>query len=476
VTALATATLAALADRASVPAYDRGSVTPGVVHLGVGGFHRAHQALYLDRVMQETGDLSWGISGVGVLAQDAAMQRALAAQDRLFTVVEKHGDGREALRVVGALVEYLLAPDDPGAVVARLAAPSTRIVTLTITEGGYAVEPAASGPTAFGLLCDALRRRREEGTPAFTVVSCDNLPANGRLAREALLAHARAQDAPLADWIAQEVRFPSSMVDRITPQTTDEDRAQLAERHGIEDRWPVVCEPFSQWVLEDDFAAGRPALERVGVQLVDDVEPYELMKLRLLNGSHQALGYLGYLAGHRLVHEAAQDPRLEAFVRGYMDAEATPTLPAVPGIDLDDYKATLIERFSNPHVRDTLARLCAHSSDRIPAWVLPVVRARLAEDGDVSRCAAVVAAWARYCEGTDEVGAPIEIVDACAEALSQRARRQRAEPTAFLEDPELFGDLAEDPRFVTPYLHALHSLHEHGARATLEHLIGSPHG
>jgi mannitol 2-dehydrogenase len=261
------------------------------------------------------------------------------------------------------------------------------------------------------------------------------------------------------------------MVDRITPVTTDADRAEVRDRFGIDDRWPVVCEPFTQWVLEDDFTAGRPPYQDAGVQLVHQVEPYELMKLRLLNGSHQAMCYFAYLSGYRLVHEAAQDPLYQAFLLGYMDKEATPTLTPVPGVDLDGYKHTLIERFSNPYIRDTVTRLCAQSSDRIPKWLLPVVRQQLAAGGEISRSAAVVASWARYAEGTDEAGEPIEVVDRLAGTLTRLARRQYTDPDAFISNRELFGDLADDKRFVTAYRSALTSLHERGARATLESLV-----
>jgi mannitol 2-dehydrogenase len=263
------------------------------------------------------------------------------------------------------------------------------------------------------------------------------------------------------------------MVDRITPVTTDEDRAQITEKYGVQDGWPVVCEPFTQWVLEDAFTLGRPSFEDVGVQVVNDVEPYELMKLRLLNASHQALCYFGYLAGYRLVHEVAQDPVFARFLLGYMDLEATPTLAPVPGIDLERYKHQLIERFSNAAVRDTVARLCAESSDRIPKWLLPVVREQLAAGGPVVFSAAVVASWARYAEGVDEKGEPIEVVDRLADRLKVAAVRQADEPLSFLADRELFGDLVDQPVFVSPYLNALHSLRDVGARATLEELVGS---
>jgi mannitol 2-dehydrogenase len=473
------------------PAYDRSRVRTGVVHFGVGGFHRAHQAAYHDRLMNAGKALDWGICGVGVMPADRRMKEALDAQDGLYTLVVKHPDGTYEPRVIGAITEYLFAPDDPEAVLEKLAAEGTRIVSLTITEGGYNLDdvsgefdasnaavvadlaPGAQPRTTFGLITEALRRRREHGLPPFTIMSCDNLQGNGHRSRVAFTAFARLRDPELGAWVERHVRFPNSMVDRITPATTDADRAEVRERFGIDDKWPVVCEPFSQWVLEDAFALGRPPYEDAGVQLTDGVEPYELMKLRLLNAGHQALGYLAHLAGHRLVHEAAQDPLFRAFVRGYMDNEATPTLPPVPGIDLDEYKHTLIERFSNPEVRDTIARVCAESSDRIPKFLLPVVRGQLETNGEITHCATVVAAWARYAEGVDEQGEPIEVVDPRRERLIELARRQRQDPHAFVANRELFGDLVDDRRFLEAYRSALSSLHERGARATLESIVAS---
>jgi mannitol 2-dehydrogenase len=482
-------TLKYWSDRLALPAYDRNLVTPGVVHFGVGGFHRSHQAMYHDRLMNEGTALDWGICGVGVMAADQLMKQVLDAQDGLYTLVLKHSDGTYEPRVIGSIVEYLFAPADPEAVIEKMAAESTRIVSLTITEGGYNIsdvtgefdaanpevihdlEPDAVPRTTFGLITEALRRRRQRGLAPFTVMSCDNLQGNGYLTKRVFTAFARLRDPELGDWVEREVCFPSSMVDRITPVTTDADRAEIQERFGIEDRWPVVCEPYTQWVLEDAFGAGRPAYEQVGVQVVDQVEPYELMKLRLLNGSHQAMCYFAYLAGYRLVHEAAQDPLFQAFLLGYMNDEATPTLAPVPGVDLDGYKHTLIERFSNPQVRDTIARLCAESSDRIPKWLLPVVRQQLATGGEIRRSAAVVASWARYAEGVDEAGEPIEVVDRLRDSLKELARRQRDDPDAFIANRDVFGDLANDKRFVTAYRSALSSLHQRGARATLESLI-----
>jgi mannitol 2-dehydrogenase len=471
------------------PTYDRSRVVTGVVHFGVGGFHRSHQAMYHERLMNGGKALDWGICGVGVMPADQRMKEALDAQGGLYTLVVKHSDGTYEPQVIGAITEYLFAPDDPEAVIEKLAADATRIVSLTVTEGGYNVhdvtgefdaanpdvvhdlEPGATPRTTFGLITEALRRRRERGLPPFTIMSCDNLQGNGHRSRMAFTAFARLRDPELGGWVEREVKFPNSMVDRITPATTDADRAEVRERFGIDDKWPVVCEPFSQWVLEDAFSLGRPPYEDAGVHLVDDVEPYELMKLRLLNGSHQALCYAAYLAGYRLVHEAAQDPLFRAFVLGYMDNEATPTLSPVPGVDLDEYKHTLIERFSNPEVRDTIARLCAESSDRIPKFLLPVVRRQLETGGEIKHSATVVASWARYAEGVDEQGEPIEVVDPLKDSLMELARRQREDPDAFIANRELFGDLVDDRRFVAAFRSALSSLHERGARATLESIV-----
>ncbi|MGM0855611.1 MAG: mannitol dehydrogenase family protein [Pseudomonadota bacterium] len=475
----------------ATPDYDRSAVTPGIVHIGVGGFHRAHQAMYLDALMNQGEALDWGIVGVGVMPGDKRMQQALAAQDHLYTLVVKHPDGRFEPRVIGSMVDYLFAPEATEAVIEQMADPAIRIVSLTVTEGGYNFHPVTgefdldnpqirddlAHPTqpssSFGLVVEALVRRRERGIAPFTVMSCDNIQGNGEVAKRMFSAYAQARDSALGAWLADEVAFPNAMVDRITPVTSETDISELATHFGIDDAWPVVCEPFTQWVLEDHFPLGRPALEKVGVQLVDDVEPYELMKLRLLNASHQALTYFGYLAGYRYAHEVCQDPLFVDFLLGYMREEGSPTLAPVPGVDLEAYRLTLIERFANPQIKDTLARLCAESSDRIPKWLVPVIRQQLAQGGEIRRSAAVVASWARYAEGRDEQGEPIDIVDRLKTSLMEIAANNRTRPTVFVENRELFGDLADQPRFLAAYLAALASLHERGARATLEDLVSS---
>ena len=480
-----TANLEKLAERLPVPSYDRSGVRPGIVHLGVGGFHRAHQAMYVDALLREGKAAEWGITGVGLMPQDETMAGVMSSQDCLYTLVLKHPDGTRDARVIGSIIAYLFAPQDAEGVLTVMSDPATRIVSLTITEGGYHVsgstgafddsDPAiradiagfrdGSAPTtAFGFVVQALARRREAGVGPFTVMSCDNVPGNGELAREMISAFATRCDEQLGAWVREQVSFPSSMVDRITPSTTDDDRRTLAEEHGVEDAWPVVCEPFAQWVVEDDFACGRPPLEDVGVQVVDDVEPYELMKLRLLNAGHQALCFLGYLSGYRFAHEVAQDELFAGFVREWMDEEVTPTLERLDDVDLEEYKDTLLERFANAEVRDSLERLCADTSDRIPTFLVPTVLRNLEDGGEVRRSALVVAAWARYAEGVDEDGDPIEVVDRRKEQVMARASRQAEEPLAFLEDDDLFGDLRDHDRFTEVYRAALDALHRDGAR------------
>jgi mannitol 2-dehydrogenase len=445
--------------------------------------------MYVDRLMRQGLALDWGICGVGVMPADQAMGAALTAQDGLYTLVVKHADGRHEPWVIGSIVDFKYAPADPDAVLEVLASPQTRIVSLTITEGGYnfdqvthefdADNPAiaadltgdARPTTVFGFVVEALARRRELGIAPFTIMSCDNIESNGDMARTSFTAFARLRDPELGQWVHEHVCFPNSMVDRITPVTTEADRAELATQFGLDDLWPVVCEPFTQWVLEDAFGSGRPPFEQAGVQVVPDVMPYELMKLRLLNAGHQALGYFGYLLGHRYVHEAARDVALARYVRAYMDREATPTLQPVPGVDLTAYKDELLDRFGNPEVRDTVARLCAESSDRIPKWVLPVLRENLARGGPITLTTAIVASWARYAEGVDERGDPIVIVDRLADQITAAASRQARDPLALIRITSLFGQLGQEERFTKAYETILASLHERGAAATLAVLL-----
>ena len=488
-TALNEQTLAQLNGAVSRPRYDRRQVTTGIVHISVGNFHRSHQAMYIDTLMNNGAAMDWGICGLGLQPSNALMRDVIAAQDGLYTLVIRHGDGTWNARVIGSITEYLFAADDPEAAIEKMAAPATRIVSLTITEGGYNLDavtgefnasdpsvladlrPGAVPHTVFGLVTEALARRRERGVTAFSIVCCDNIQGNGHVSQRAFTAFARLRDPELADWMTRHVRFPNCMVDRITPQTTEADRAELSRRFGVDDQWPVLCEPFTQWVLEDNFSDGLPLLEDAGVQIVSDVEPYELMKLRLLNASHQALCYPGSLVGYRFVHEVTSDPLFARFLLDYMTSEAIPTLRPVPGIDLYRYAHQLIERFSNAEVGDTVARLCSNASDLIPKFLLPVIRQQLAAGQPFTRSAAVVASWARYAEGTDENGEPHDLDDALAPRLRTAALRQRHDPAAFVEDNRaIFGELADDSRFTGVYTAILTSLLDRGVRETFADL------
>jgi mannitol 2-dehydrogenase len=485
---LSTATLSELPASIARPSESRSQVTPGIVHFGVGGFHRAHEAMVVDTLMNEGLAQDWGIVGVGVRPPDRAMKEALLPQDCLYTLTVKDMDS-SSTRIIGSVIDFLYAPDDPEAVLSLLAHENIRIVSLTITEGGYNFDQVTgefdwsnrdiaddltrpdSPHTVFGFITEALRRRREAGVQPFTVMSCDNIQGNGHLAKKMFVSYATRVDSELADWMDDSVAFPNSMVDRITPVTTPENIAEAEAITGLADAWPVVAETFFQWVLEDHFPAGRPAFERAGVQLVEDVEPYELMKLRLLNASHQALAYFGYLMGYRLVHDAVNDDAIQALLRRYMAEEAQATLRPVPGVNLADYQNTLITRFTNAEVKDTVARLCAESSDRIPKWLVPVIRERLAQGLDVRLSAAVVASWATYAKGIDEQGSPIDVVDNLKSEVMELASRLDEDPLAFVSHDKLFGDLATHEGFVRPYLWAVTSLATVGAAATLHELL-----
>lgn len=494
---LSMANLKKIAETTSVAVaeYDRSKITPGIVHFGVGGFHRAHQALYLDKLMHQGKAFDFGIVGMGVMPGDIRMRDALRAQDHLYTLTEKSPDGSENARVVGSIIDYIFTPEDPRGAVEVLSGDNIKIVSLTVTEGGYNFdhvrgefdltnkhiqsdiaaikdENFSTLQTFYGLITAALLQRKDCGTKPFTVMSCDNIQGNGEMARKMFLAFAQDISSELAEWIDANVPFPNSMVDRITPETTDADRADIHTKHGYVDEWPVVSEDFTQWVLEDKFATTRPPYEEAGVEVVEDVVPYELMKLRLLNASHQGLCYFGHLAGHRMVHDVMADPRFARFLLAYMEREATPSLLPLPGVDLDAYRHELIARFGNSAVKDTVARLCAESSDRIPKWLLPVVRENL-ETGNapVTLSAAIVASWARYAEGIDEQGDPIKIVDRMAQRLNETAQKNREDILAFLRDREVFGDLVDNETFTKEYVRILRSLHEVGAEKTLDMLL-----
>ncbi|MEL6602130.1 MAG: mannitol dehydrogenase family protein [Cyanobacteria bacterium J06614_10] len=486
---LDSAALTQYSEQVRIPNYDRANLTNGIVHIGVGGFHRSHQACYVDRYIAQIGaqDSRWGICGVGLLKYDEKMRDALQAQDCLYTLVERSSE-QDTARIIGAITEYLLAPENPQAVIDKLADETCRIVTLTITEGGYYVNEGtgefdskhpniqhdlqhpAQPISVYGFLAAALNKRRQSGRSPFTVLSCDNVQGNGNITRKMLTAFASAQNPDLGQWIADNVAFPNSMVDRITPGTTPADIQMVREQFGIEDKWPVVSEPFIQWVIEDDFCAGRPHWESVGVQMTDDVHPYEMMKLRLLNASHSLLGYLGSLLGYTYTSEAMNDALIRRVVERLMD-EVSPTLPPLPGIQLSDYKQTLIERFSNPKVRDQLSRLCLNGSDKVPKFILESVRDRLEQGGSITYLSFVIALWFRYLNGKTDQNQPLPINDPMAQLLTEKALSGKADPMPLLNIETIFGNLSHSKTFVATVTHHLQQLYSAGTKETLTRLL-----
>lgn len=469
--------------------FDRSGVGTGIVHIGVGGFHRSHQAVYVDDLLGRGQHRQWGICGVGLLPGDRRMRDVLHKQDCLYTLLSPQADGSVTPRIIGSIANYLFAPECPSTVLAKLASAQTRVVTLTITPGGYNLEPAtgrfldddpviraeAAGEgtprTHFRFLLEALRLRRDHNIAPFTIASCDNMQGNGDVARRTMLEYARLADPHLGDWIAEHVSFPNSMVDRITPVTTDQDRNLLREQFALQDDWPVRCEPFRQWVLEDAFTLGRPPLEEVGVQFVSDVRPYEMMKLRMLNGSHNMIGYVSLLRGHEFVHTAMADPLIREFIGQFMQYEAQPTLPELEGVDLDDYRVKLLDRFANPQISDTIARQCTQTSTSLPTFLLPTVRDQLAAGRPVDMAMITIAAWAYAVAHSDEYA----IVDHRRDELVTRAR-DSTNPCAFIEDPTIFGDLAGLEAFREAFRQAQESLRTDGVEVTMRRALNRRSG
>lgn len=467
--------------------YRREEVGRGIVHFGVGNFFRAHEAWYVNRCLALPGQAQWGIVGVGLGggARGEAKARAFTQQDCLYSLTEVAADGARTVSIIGALREYLLAPADPEAVLARLADPQTRIVSMTITEGGYnineetgqfrldtpAVQADLKDPgrptTVFGYVVEGLRRRRAAGAGPFTVLSCDNLRSNGHVAHEAFVGYARALDADLAEWIDANVTFPCSMVDRITPGVDTATRNALNAASGLDDDLPVLAEDFSQWVLEDRFCNGRPALDRVGVEFVDDVAGYEQVKVRMLNAAHVLLGSTGLLLGHRYAHETVEDADLVRLANAYWTKDAMPQIDAPAGVDLDAYRRCLLSRFSNRAVADTLLRICSDGASKVRVFWTDTVRRSLDSGHDLDRIAFGIAAYLEMLRGQDEKGqayAPIEpTLDA-----DQMALVNDADLAAGLSLPAFDGWRDMDTTTLdAAVVAARRAIRDHGVRASL---------
>lgn len=482
-------TLSQIPKSVEVPEYDRSNIHTGIVHVGVGNFHRAHEAFYTDRLLSQ-GEKNWGICGVGLLDRDIKMYKTLVGQDGLYSLMVKERDGNVTVRVIGSIVEYLYAPADPAAVISKMADPAVKIISLTITEGGYNYD-ASSGEflfsepdiqwdlqhpdrpkTIFGFLAAALLRRKNNGMPGLTVLSCDNIQQNGEVCKKMAMAYLREIQPDLLSWVEQHVAFPNSMVDRITPITTEQDIEDLRTEYHIEDAWPVVCEPFIQWIIEDRFAQSRPDWEKAGVQFVQEVEPYEKMKIRLLNAGHSLLGFSGSLYGYLTIDETVRNPLIVGFLRKFMNQEATPGLGNMEGIDLEKYKEKLLERFANPYIGDRLSRICSESSSKIPKFLLPTISEQLERGGSVECGALTIAAWCRYLElaGTDEMNDDIQ--DAMKEKLVAGAKASLdKDPLAFLRLKPVFGDLIQSEVFVETYLRTIQYLRRFGIEQTIRNII-----
>ncbi|KAA0971104.1 mannitol dehydrogenase family protein [Aureimonas fodinaquatilis] len=485
---LSQAALSRLPEAISRPAYRPDDLQTGIVHLGVGAFHRAHQAVYTESILN-SGDMRWGILGVSL--RSPATRNALAPQDGLYTVAVRDASG-ETLQIVGSSTGLLVAQELPEAIIAAMATPDVRIVTLTVTEKGYCYLPATGAldeqhpdilhdlanphapVSAIGFLVEAASRRRAANLPPFSVVSCDNLPSNGKTVASVVRRFAELRDPELAAYIAESVSFPSTMVDRIVPATTDADRQHIQAQTGLTDEWPIFTEPFSQWVVEDSFVSGRPAWENAGVTFVSDVEPFELMKLRLLNGSHSTLAYLGYLAGHETVDAAMAAPGFEPLLASLM-REAMPTLPPLPGFDLAVYCDQLLERFRNPALKHRTWQIAMDGSQKIPQRLLGTIRARIAHGQGYTCLALGVAAWMRYVSGVDEAGDFIDVRDPMLNEI--RGRLQGAGSTddivaALLSLDAVFGtDLPVNAGFVSAVSQHLEQLQADGAAATVESFL-----
>lgn len=472
------------------PAYDRSRLSPGIVHIGLGNFHRAHMAVYLDDLFAKGVGQDWAIIGAGVRAPDARMRDALKAQECLSTVIELDPKGKTARRV-GSMVDFLPVEADNAALIATMSLPHIRIVSLTVTEGGYYVDPAtgrfdpthpdivadganpAKPATAFGAILAALKARRAAGIAPFTVMSCDNLPGNGHVTAAAVVGLARLSDPALAEWVAAHVAFPNCMVDRITPATGPRERA-LAASFGLgDDPVPVTCEPFRQWVLEDNFPAGRPPLEQVGVTFTPDVHAYEVMKIRILNGGHAIIAYPGGLLDIDYVHEAMADPQIRAFLDKAEREEILPIVPPVPGTNLNDYFTLIIDRFANPEVADTERRLCLDGSNRQPKFIIPSIADNLAK-GTLPRGLILESAlWCRYCMGVSDAGKPIEPNDPNWDRLHATARAAATDPATWLAMEDIYGPLGKNPAVIACFAGFLNDLGARGTRAVLADYIKS---
>ncbi|MDO4164802.1 MAG: mannitol dehydrogenase family protein [Bacteroides sp.] len=470
--------------------YNRAQVKPGILHIGVGNFHRAHEEFYTNRLLEAADQQQWGICGAMLLPGDERLYKALKAQNGEYTLTVCGRDGKDEAYRIGSLVELIWAIENPEAVIRKIADKDIRIITLTITEGGYNIAKAtgefildnadvqhdlqhpASPKTVFGYVAEGLRRRKAANAGPITLLSCDNLQHNGRTACKAFTSFIEAQDKELAAWVATNITFPNSMVDRITPATRPDDIARLNEKNGTSDQAPVYCEDFIQWVIEDNFIAGRPAWETVGAEFTQDVTAYENMKLSLLNASHTLLSYPSFLSGYRKVDDAMHDERIARFVRTFMDVDITPYVPAPGKTDLEAYKQTLIERFGNRTVSDQIARLCFDGISKFPVYVMPNLIKMIRDHADLTRVAYLIAAYRHYLKyKTDDNGIGFDIAEPWL-TEADTALIGSDNPVDFLALSAFQStDLKASEAFTTLYLKMVDSIKKQGAMKTLEEIL-----
>ena len=470
--------------------YDRNGIKAGILHIGVGNFHRAHEEYYTNRLLEYPDQQEWGICGAMLLPGDERLYRILKRQDCEYTLTVCGRDGHDEAYRIGSLVGLLWGVEDPEAVLDKIADRDIRIISMTITEGGYNIEKSTgefmfsdsdvqhdlknpqSPRTVFGFIAEGLRRRMTAGNGPVTILSCDNLQHNGNTARKAFTSFIQTQDKELALWVKDNVTFPNSMVDRITPATRPEDVIRLNEKNGTDDNAPVYCEDFIQWVIEDDFIAGRPAWEKVGAEFTSDVTAYENMKLSLLNASHTLLSYPSFLSGYRKVDDAMHDGRIAKFVRTFMDKDITPYVPAPGNTDLDLYKQTLIERFGNRSVSDQISRLCFDGISKFPVYVMPNLIKMIRDNADLTRVAYLIAAYRHYLKyRTDDNGAVFEIAEPWM-TKEDETLTASDNPTDFLGLSAFTStDLKQAPEFVKKYTDMVEAIRSKGAMATLETIL-----
>lgn len=488
-TKLSLSNLPEIGKETRVPAYSRASLKTGILHFGVGNFHRAHLAVYLDDLFNKGHDHDWALVGTGVMEHDEKLRQTLASQDFLTTVIEQDNDV-SAAHVTGAMIDFI-PPSDKQAILEKLSDPAIRIVSMTITEGGYFIDPATQKfdpghpaivkdginpndpATVFGFIVAGLKLRNAKGLPPFTVMSCDNVPHNGVVTRNAVSGLAKLSDPNFSEWIVANVAFPNAMVDRITPATSDRERKICAEQFGVEDKWPVFCEQFKQWVIEDNFPLGRPAFELVGAEFVEDVTPWEYMKIRILNGGHAVIAYLGGLMDIHFVHEAMQTPLVRDYLKKVIDDEIRPTIGPVPGTNLEAYQIQIERRFSNPKIADTIRRLCFDGLNRQPKFIVPPIADRLKAGKSINGLALESALWCRYCFGTTESGKIIDPNDPNWDVMKSTAALAKVNPQTWLDMEDVYGEVGQHSEMKNLFAYYLNDIWSNGTQNAVKKYLAT---